>query len=78
MVLAFLPTREPVLVDGRAYFGVVLLTAPVPLGGGLLYVPLHWIRPAAMGIKAVTSICVSMGIPSGEHLPAARKAPAAL
>jgi uncharacterized membrane protein len=71
VVLALLSTPEPVFIDGRPYLGVIVPTAPVPVGGGLLYVPESWVRPAGMGIEAVTSIYVSMGITSGEHLPAA-------
>jgi uncharacterized membrane protein len=75
VVLALLSTPEPVLIDGLPYLGVIVPTAPVPVGGGLLYVPRHWVRPADMGIEAVTSIYVSMGITSGEHLPAPAKIP---
>lgn len=70
-VLALLSTPEPVLIDGRPYVGVIVPTAPVPVGGGLLYLPQDWVRPAAMGIEAVTSIYVSMGITSAQHLPVA-------
>lgn len=68
VVLALLSTREPVLIDDRPYLGVIVPTAPVPVGGGLLYVPQHWVRPAGIGIEAVTSIYVSLGITSAEHL----------
>jgi len=68
VVLALLSTREPVLIEGRPYLGLVVPTAPVPVGGGLLYVPQHWVRPAGIGIEAVTSIYVSLGITSAEHL----------
>ena len=37
-------------------------SAPVPVGGGLLYVPVDWVKPADMGIDMFTSIYVSMGI----------------
>jgi uncharacterized membrane protein len=70
-VLALLSTPEPVLIDGRPYVGVIVPTAPVPVGGGLLYLPQDWVRPAEMGIEAVTSIYVSMGITSAQHLPVA-------
>jgi len=70
--LALLSTPEPVLIDGRPYVGVIVPTAPVPVGGGLLYLPKDWVRPAAMGIEAVTSIYVSMGITSAQHMPLAR------
>ncbi len=70
-VLALLSTPEPVLIDGRPYVGVIVPTAPVPVGGGLLYLPQDWVRPAEMGIEAVTSIYVSMGITSAQHMPVA-------
>lgn len=71
VVLGLLSTPEPVFIDGQPYLGLIVPTAPVPVGGGLLYVPQHWVRPAAMGIEAVTSIYVSMGMTSSEHLPTA-------
>jgi uncharacterized membrane protein len=68
-VLALLSTPQPVLIGGRAYVGVIVPTAPLPVGGGLLYVPQDWVTPAAVGIEALTSIYVSMGITSAQHLP---------
>jgi uncharacterized membrane protein len=68
VVLALLSTPEPVLIEGRPYLGLIIPTAPVPVGGGLLFVPKHWVRPAGMGIEAVTSIYVSMGITASEQL----------
>lgn len=61
-VLGLLPNPEPVLVDGRPYLAVLVPTAPVPIGGGLLYVPQAWIRPAEIGVDTLTSIYLSMGI----------------
>jgi len=69
-VLALLSTPEPISIGGRPYFGVIVPTAPVPVGGGLLYLPAHWVQPADIGIEAVTSIYVSMGITSAQHLGA--------
>jgi uncharacterized membrane protein len=43
----------------------------VPVGGVLLYVPEHWITPAEIGVEAVTSIYVSMGLTSPQYLPKA-------
>jgi uncharacterized membrane protein len=34
----------------------------VPFGGALLYVPTEWVRPANIGVDALTGIYVSMGI----------------
>ena len=75
VVLALLSTPEPVLIECRPYLGLIVPTAPVPVGGGLLFVPQRWVRPAGMRIDAVTSIYVSMGITSSEHLPTAQAAP---
>jgi uncharacterized membrane protein len=40
----------------------------VPVGGALLYVPKAWVTPAPVGMEALTSIYVSMGVTAGEHL----------
>lgn len=67
-VLGLLSTPDPIEMDGKAYFGVLVPTAPVPVGGGLLYVPQEWVTPADIGMDAVTSIYVSMGVTSAQHL----------
>lgn len=67
-VLALLSTPEPVVLDGQPYVAVIVPTAPVPVGGGLLYVPQASVVPADVGMEAVTSIYVSMGVTSAQHL----------
>jgi uncharacterized membrane protein len=67
-VLGLLSTPEPVLVGGLPYMAVLVPTAPVPVGGGLLYVPSEWVTPAEMGVEGLTSIYVSMGITSRQYL----------
>lgn len=37
-------------------------------GAGLIYVPEAWVTPADIGIEALSSIYVSMGVTSAEHL----------
>lgn len=61
-VLALLPSREPVMVEGRRYLGILVPTAPVPIGGGLIHVPEDWVRPAEIGMDQLMSIYVSMGV----------------
>lgn len=61
-VLALAPNADPVEIEGRAYFAVLVPTAPVPIGGGLLYVPVEWVKPANIGIDKLTEIYVSMGL----------------
>ncbi len=68
VVLGFLSTPQAVLIGGQPYLAVLVPTAPVPVGGGLLYVPPDWVEPADIGIEAVTSIYVSMGVTSGQYL----------
>lgn len=75
-VLALAPNAEPVEIDGRSYFAVLVPTAPVPIGGGLLYVPVEWVKPANVGIDKLTEIYVSMGLtppPAPAIAPAATK-----
>lgn len=74
VVLALLSTPEPLLIAGRPCLAVLVPTAPVPVGGGLIYVPADWVRPAEVGIEAVTSLYVSMGVTSAQYLPVAGKA----
>lgn len=70
-VLALLSSSQPVLIDGRACLAVIVPTAPIPIGGGLLFVPVERIQPAAVGMEALTSIYVSMGVTAPEFLPKA-------
>lgn len=71
-VLGLLSSPEPVLLEGRPHVAVIVPTAPVPVGGGLLFVPAAWVRAADVGMEALTSIYVSMGVTAQQHLPLAR------
>lgn len=61
-VLALSPSAETVLIEGRPHRAVLVPTAPVPVGGGLLYVPAQWVRPAEIGMDRVIATYVSMGL----------------
>jgi len=67
-VIGLLSTTDAVWVGGRACLCVMLPTAPVPIGGVLLYVPVEWVEPADIGIEGLTSLYVSMGVTSGQYL----------
>jgi uncharacterized membrane protein len=69
--LALLSSEVPVLVNGQRCLAVLIPTSPVPVGGGLIFVPEHWVTPADIGVEAVTSIYVSMGLTSAQYLPVA-------
>jgi len=60
-VLALLPSPDPVQIGEHRYLGVLVPSAPVPVGGGLLFVPVDWVQPASFGVEGLTSIYVSMG-----------------
>jgi len=68
MVLGLLSSPEPVYVGGHSYLAVLVPTAPVPVGGGLIFVPQAWVTPAEVGIETMTSIYVSMGVTAPQHL----------
>ena len=71
-VLALLPSAAPVRVGDTEKVGVLVPMAPVPFGGGLIFVPRHWVVPANISIEELTSIYVSMGLsaPSITNPPA--------
>ncbi len=71
VVLAMQTTAEPVLVDGRRCVPVMVPTAPVPVGGGLMFVPEAWVARAELSVEAVTALYVSMGVTAPQHLPSA-------
>ncbi len=72
-VLGLLSSPAPVLIDGRRFRAVLIPTAPVPIGGALIYVPDEWVTPAEVGMEGLTSIYVSMGVTSGQYLGPGRE-----
>ncbi|MCG6876313.1 MAG: DUF502 domain-containing protein [Betaproteobacteria bacterium] len=72
--LALMPSPETVTLDGKPYRAVLIPTAPVPFGGGLLYVPEEWVKPAGIGVERLTSTYISMGISSPPGLGDVAKA----
>jgi uncharacterized membrane protein len=67
--LALLPTPERFRVDNVDYHAVIVPTAPVPLGGSLIFVPAKSVRPANLSVDAFMSIYVSMGVTGPQFLP---------
>jgi uncharacterized membrane protein len=63
-VLALMPTSEPLVIHGHAYHVILVPSAPVPFGGGLLYVPADWVKPAGFAVDGLLNIYVSMGVSS--------------
>src|SRR5438874_12580097 len=55
---------KPILIGGEAYHVIPVPSAPVPIGGALIYVPAAWVKPANVGVETLMSIYVSMGVTS--------------
>ena len=70
-VLALLVSPERFRINGRDYQIIVVPTAPVPIGGGLLFVPAEVVQTTDMSVEGLMSIYVSMGITAGQFLSAA-------
>ncbi len=69
-VLGLLPDREPVELNGTEYLSILVPSAPVPFGGGLLFVPKEWVVPADIGVEGLTSIYMTMGVSTRSTLAA--------
>ena len=76
-VLALLPSPDTVTLNGEPYHVVLVPSAPVPVGGALVYVPVKWVKPADIGIEGLMSIYVAMGVAPRQPAisPAAIKPP---
>ncbi|HEY8122069.1 MAG TPA: DUF502 domain-containing protein [Myxococcota bacterium] len=72
-VLGLLSSPDPVEIGGQRFRAVLIPTAPIPIGGALIYVPEAWVTPAQIGMEALTSIYVSMGVTSSQYLGASEK-----
>jgi len=63
-VLCLLPTPNPVMIGDAPYHVVLAPSAPIPIGGCLIYVPAAWVKPADVGVEGLMSIYVTMGVSS--------------
>jgi uncharacterized membrane protein len=68
-VLALLVSPERFRLSGQDYHIVIVPTAPVPVGGGLLFVPVEKVQPVDVSVEGLMSIYVSMGITAPQYLP---------
>ncbi|MFP6667167.1 MAG: DUF502 domain-containing protein [Pirellulales bacterium] len=70
VLLALLTSPEQFAIEGRDYFAVIIPTAPVPVGGGLMFVPVESVVVADLSVDALMSIYVSMGVTAPQFLAA--------
>jgi uncharacterized membrane protein len=66
--LALLVSPERYRINSRDYQIIIVPTAPVPIGGGLLLVPAEVVQPTDLSVEGLMSIYVSMGITAGQYL----------
>jgi uncharacterized membrane protein len=71
--LALLPTPEAFRIGDVDYHAVLVPTAPVPVGGSLMFVPTCSVRPSNVSVDAFMSIYVSMGVTGPQFLKAAEE-----
>ena len=67
-LLALLVSPDRFQINGREYVIVIVPTAPVPVGGGLLFVPADSVIAADIPIDGLMSIYVSMGVTASEFI----------
>lgn len=70
-VLALLPKKDVVTIDGSDFYVVLVPQSPVPIGGGLLFMPVDSVRHVDMPVDSLMSIYVSMGAVAPANIPAA-------
>jgi uncharacterized membrane protein len=73
--LALLPTPELFRVAGIDYHAILIPSAPVPVGGSLIFVPAKSVVPANLSVDAFMSIYVSMGVTGPQFLAPAGPLP---
>lgn len=61
-VLALLPTKDKVTIAGKEFYVVLVPQSPVPIGGGLLFMPCDAVEHCELSVDALMSIYVSMGV----------------
>ena len=66
--LALLPTPERFTIDGTDYHAVLVPSAPVPVGGSLIFVPADSVHRSELSVDAFMSIYVSMGVTGPQFL----------
>lgn len=67
-VLALLVSPERFRINGADYQIIIIPTAPVPIGGGLLLVPAEMVQTTDLSAEALMSIYVSMGVTAKQFL----------
>ncbi len=70
LLLALLVSPDEIFIKGKPFYAVIVPTAPVPVGGGLFFMPVASVERAGIGVDELTSIYVSMGLSAPQLLAA--------
>ncbi|MEM9658373.1 MAG: hypothetical protein AAF961_08435, partial [Planctomycetota bacterium] len=54
-------------INGTNYQAVIVPTAPVPFGGGLMFVPVENVLNPDMSVDGLMSVYVSMGVTAPQY-----------
>jgi uncharacterized membrane protein len=68
-ILALLVSPEQYCINARNYHIVIVPTAPMPIGGGLFFIPVEMVQPTDVSVEGLMSIYVSMGVSAPQFLP---------
>jgi Uncharacterized conserved protein len=71
-ILALLVSPERFTFDDVDHQVVIIPTAPVPIGGALLFVPANELQPTDLSVEKLMSIYVSMGVTAPQFLTVRR------
>jgi uncharacterized membrane protein len=67
-LLALLVSPEQFTINGRKFYIVIVPTSPVPVGGGLFFVPVEMVQSTDVSVEGLMSIYVSMGVSAPQFL----------
>ena len=67
-ILALMPTPDRYPINGREFHIVYIPTSPVPMTGGLLFVPVESVEPVDMSVESLMSVYLSMGVTAPQFL----------
>jgi uncharacterized membrane protein len=73
-VLALMPSPDRIPFGEIDYLAIMIPSAPVPLGGLLVYVPADWVEPAGFSVEGLINVYVSMGVTSANYFGGTREA----
>jgi uncharacterized membrane protein len=67
-VLALMPSAEKIVINNEEHYIVIIPTAPVPFGGGLVFFPTRQVTFSEMAVESLISIYVSMGVSTPQFM----------